>query len=388
MNKKNHGGTENTKKHREFKLLLRDLSASVVKFLLLILLINFKTSTFALQSFEPTNVTINLNKSLQPDSIGYNLPQELPRLLYSKIMDGSLTLWDSPMKEITISADALKGIEQSSGTSFSSIDNLFIHEIWELSKRYLDTKTIGFTFINKNEKGTVSYGYIDYKDVMVLLDKNNIPCNANGFLNTTFREAIQSKQFNFSIVQFGSDDFKSNPSQAFEIKNQLFSNPQVKLYNGPKDITRYKSITYEIYKEGNENNDAVFSSLSSYFKDNLEQFYNLGGDQTIPFFKKDPELNFTKIRVTELFKLDKGIVTSEITTIQLFINGKYLPTSNIESMRQIDVTVKFKPLETFISEKSYVYYISSINSEELKEINSVEIIRKLKDGHWKKLVEH
>lgn len=380
--------TQRNKRNESMRLLLRFMRASVLKLCLILFLLGFKTSSFALQSFEPTNVTINLNKSLQPDSIGYNLPQELPRILYSKIMDGSLTLWDSPLKEITISADALKGIELSSGTSFSSIDNLFIHEIWELSKRYLDTRTIGFTFINKNEKGSVSYGYIDYKDVMVLLDKNNIPCNANGFLNTTFREAIQNKQFNFSIVQFGSDDFKSNPSQAFEIKNQLFSNPHVKLYNGPKDIARYKSITYEIYKEGNQNNEAVFSSLSGYFKDNLEQFYNLGGDQTVPFFKKDPELNFTKIRVTELYKLDKGIVTSEITTIQLFINGRYLPTSNIESMRQIDVTVKFKPLETFISEKSYVFSISSINSEEVKNLDNSAIIAKLNGGQWNRLVEH
>ncbi|MFM9945703.1 MAG: hypothetical protein ACKVQB_10775 [Bacteroidia bacterium] len=342
----------------------------------------------SLQSFEPTNVTINLNKLLQPDSIGYNIPAELPRLIYSKIIDGSLILWDSPLKEIKISPDALKGIEQSSQTSFSNLENMFIHEIWELSKRYLDTKTIGFTFINKNEKGPVSYGYIDYKDIVVILDKNTIPCNANGFVNTTFREAIQGKQFSFSIVQFGLDDFKTNPKKAFEIQNQLFNNPKVKLYNSPKNTNQFKTITYEIYREGNENNEAVFSALSNYFKDNLEQFLNLGGDQTIPFFKKDPEINFTKIKVTELYKLEKGNITSEIATIQLFINGKYLPTSDIETMRQIGITVKFKPLETFINEKGYVFNIVSINSEEIKGLDSIEIIKKLNEGHWNRLVEH
>jgi hypothetical protein len=189
-------------------------------------------------------------------------------------------------------------------------------------------------------------------------------------------------------VQFGDDDFKTNQGRAFEIQKQLFYNPQVKLYNAPKDIIRYKNITYEIYREGNENNEAVFSSLSSYFKDNLEQFFNLGGDQTIPFFKKDPVLNFTKIKVTELYKLDKGTVTSEISTIQLFINGKYLPTSDIGTMRQIGITVKFKPLETFIGEKSYVFNITSINSEEIKGADGIEIIRKLNEGKWKSLVEH
>ncbi len=388
MNKKKQGGTEETEKHGEFLFLLCDFRASVVKILLLILLTNLKFSSFALPSFEPTNVIISLNKSLQPDSIGYNLPLELPRFVYSKIVDGSLTLWDSPMKEIKISAEALKGIEQSSGTSFSSIDNLFIHEIWEMSKRYLDTKTIGFTFINKSEKGTISYGYIDYKEIVSLLDKQFIPCNANGYFNTTFREAIQNKLFNFSIVQFGSDDFKSNPSRAFEIKNQTFNNPQIKIYNAQKEIARYKLITYEITKTGNENNEALFSSLSNYFNDNLEQFLNLGGDQTISFLKKEPQINFTKINVTEQFKTENGKITSEIKTINFFVNGKNVPECDILSIRKLDIIVKFKPFETFINEKNYVYDITSINSEEVNNIDNLAIITKLKEGIWNRLVEH
>ena len=342
----------------------------------------------ALTSFGPTNVTLNLSSSLQPDSIGYNLPKELPGIIYTKIIDGSVALWDGPAKEIQISADALQAIEKSSGTIFTSVDNLFIHEVWELSRRYLDSKTIGFTFINKNEKGSVAYGFVDYKDIVELLNKVNIPTNANGYLNTSFREAIQNKQFNFSIIQFGADDFKAHPNRAFEIQKQLFNNPKVKMFNEPKEKARFKTITYELARTGNNQNEAVFSALNSYFENNLEQFYNLGGDQLVSFYKKNPEINFTKIKVSELYKLDKGVVTFEISAIHLFIYGKHLAESDIGTMRQIGVTVNFKPLETFISEKNYDMVITQINSEEIKSADSAAILLKLKEGNWKSLIVH
>jgi hypothetical protein len=340
------------------------------------------------QSFEATNVIINLKQSLQPDSLGYNLPQELPKFLYPKIIDGSLSLWDSPKKEIRISADALQSIEQSSGTDFTSIGNLFIHEIWELSKRYLDAKTIGFTFINKTEKGSVSYGFIDYKDVMVMLGKFNIPSNANGFVNVTFKEAIQSKQFNFSIVQFGADNFKNNPGEAFEIQKRIFNNPKVKLFNGPKNVARYKLVAYEINRNGSENNQALFSSLTNYFKENLEQFFNLGGEEVISFLKKNPDIKITKMSVIERYKLDKGVVTSEILSVQFFVNGKYLKETELTELREIGATINFKPLETFIMEKEFVYKITFINQEATSDLNEAEIMQKIKQGKWRQLVKH
>ena len=312
-------------------------------------------------SFEPTNVLITLKKSSQADSIGYNLPSEFAKFLYPKIMDGTISLWDGPLKEIRITADALKEIEQSSQKKFSSGDYLLIHEIWTLAKRTLDTKTIGFTFLTINESGKVTYVYIDYKDIMVLLDKNFIPANANGFLNITFRETIQNKEFNFSINQFGSDDFKADPSKAFEIQNQLFNNSSIKVYLASKDIARYKSITYEVLKNGTENNDSLFLALSLYFRNNLEQFFNLGGDQSVSFINKEPEINITKLKVNELYKTYKGQVTSEITSIQFYVNGKYLPPNDLATLRKTEVNIKSQTLENFILEKKYDLTITSIN---------------------------
>lgn len=339
-------------------------------------------------SFEPTNVLITLKKSSQADSIGYNLPSEFAKFLYPKIMDGTISLWDGPLKEIRITADALKEIEQSSQKKFSSGDYLLIHEIWTLAKRTLDTKTIGFTFLTINESGKVTYGYIDYKDIMVLLDKNFIPANANGFLNITFREAIQNKEFNFSINQFGSDDFKADPSKAFEIQNQLLNNSSIKVYLASKDIARYKSITYEVLKNGTENNDSLFLALSLYFRNNLEQFFNLGGDQSVSFINKEPEINITKLKLNELYKTYKGQVTSEITSIQFYVNGKYLPPNDLATLRKTEVNIKSQTLENFILEKKYDLTITSINSEEINNRNSFELIKKINEGNWKQLVKH
>ena len=97
-------------------------------------------------SFEPTNVLITLKKSSQADSIGYNLPSEFAKFLYPKIMDGTISLWDGPLKEIRITADALKELEQSSQKKFSSGDYLLIHEIWTLAKRTLIPKQLVLHF--------------------------------------------------------------------------------------------------------------------------------------------------------------------------------------------------------------------------------------------------
>ncbi len=305
-------------------------------------------------------------------------------------MEGSATLWDSPLKEVKISAEALKGIESSSNTSFSSLENLFVHEIWELSRKYLDTKIIGFSFINKGSKGQVSYGFIDYKDVVEILDKSNIPCNANGAVNTTFREAIQSKVFNFSIVQFGNDDFKNNPANAFKIQKQLFGNPEVELYKDQGERTKYKTLSYEIHAHGGEQNALLFSALSYYFTNNLETFYNMAGEESTRYLKKNPSLSFSKMQVTELYKSEKGKISSELTSIQLYTEGKPLQATSVETYRKMGITVMFKPIDLYLTEKNYGLSIVSINAEELNKPleESANIIKKLNAGQWSDLVKH
>lgn len=359
-----------------------------LRFIFFVILLGFHLPSFGIASFDATQIVITLKKSSQHDSIGYNLPAELTKLLHSKIMDGSLILWDGPAKEIKISTEALTSLEQSSNTLFKSSEILNIHEIWSLSKRTLDNKTTGFSFGNMTSSGAISYGFIDYKDIASLLDKTYIPGNANGYLNTTFREAVQGKQFNYEITQFGADDFKNDPTRAFELQNQLFNNSSIKVYNPSKDVVRFKTISYEIYKNENENNEAIFSSLSAYFMENLEYFLNLGGDQTVSYLNKNPQINLTKINVTEQYKMEKGLISSEIQSIHFFVNGKYIAVDNLKTFPSIEILVKSKPFESFIQEKVYDFTITAINSQKIENMDNYEIVQKLKKGHWNRLLEH
>ena len=144
------------------------------------------------------------NRSEQADTFGCNIVNAITQSIYEKVCDGSLTLWDSQKKEISISASTLKSIEKSSGVSFDHQETVFIYEIWDQGKKEITTQTIGFSFIHK--RGTseeVLFGYVDYKDVADLFYKSRINTNASGNFSATFSSVLDSKGFNYTLVQFG-----------------------------------------------------------------------------------------------------------------------------------------------------------------------------------------
>jgi len=358
------------------------------QFIFLLGILIVKLPVMAISSFGPTNVLLKLSKQKQDDTIGYNLVLELPKLLYPKIMDGSVILWDSPSKTTKISAEGLKELEKTNGIYFDFSENLFIEEVWTLSKRAIETKTLGFTFKGNTENGLITFGFIDYNDIFSLLQNTFIPSNANGFSNTGYIEAIKGKHFNYEILQFGQDNFTNDESRASELKNQLFNNPSIKKYNSPVGVAKYKSIGYEIEHNENENNDALFNSLTEYFKENIEQFMNLGGYQIISLLDKEPKINITKIIVWEEYKMQNGIISSEIKNIQMVVNGKKMLATDIKNIRKIEALVKSKPLDIFIQEKVYDLTVDFINDEEIKNQDGFEIIRKLNEGQWKNLLDN
>ena len=92
--------------------------------------------------------------------------------------------------------------------------------------------------------------------------------------------------------------------------------------------------------------------------------------------------------MNELYKTYKGQVTSEITSIQFYVNGKYLPPNDLATLRKTEVNIKSQTSENFILEKKYDLTITSINSEEINNRNSFELIKKINEGNWKQLVKH
>ena len=126
----------------------------------------------------------------QDDSLGFNLVESLPALVYGFIIDGKVTLWDSPKKEDKIEPKTLLQIEKYAQTSFKVTNQLFIYEKWIKDRKNFSIETVGFYFSSKKPDGEeVAYGYVDYAELDSVLEFTLIPSNADGNCNMTFGDA-------------------------------------------------------------------------------------------------------------------------------------------------------------------------------------------------------
>ncbi|MCC6721460.1 MAG: hypothetical protein IT243_04605 [Bacteroidia bacterium] len=333
-----------------------------------------------MKSFDATKVLLSVNIHQQPDSLGYNIVKEFPKFIYPKIMDGLINLWNNPNKEIRISPATLTHIQKSSNTTFESLENLFIHEIWELNNNYFEKSIIGFTFINKTSEGNVSYGFVDYEDVKKLLEKINIPCNANGFVNISYEEVFKNMKFNFAIVQFGNDDFKDSPLKSLKIKKYIFENPKIKYLSDIKKKSKIKLVKFEILNNDSLQNKLLFSSVSGFFEENTDELYNKEAGIDSNYFKNNPEIVFSKIKVTEVIKYDEDGIINKISSVQFVMENLSLPYYTSDMINKIGITVNFKPLNEFLLEKGYELNITHVNNEEIQPFKSKEILSKLLNG--------
>ncbi|MEO8088268.1 MAG: hypothetical protein ABI763_15715, partial [Bacteroidota bacterium] len=80
---------------------------------------------------EEIRVLLFVNTYDQADSVGFNIVQSLPELVYDQIVSGKVVLWDSPKKEDRIEPKTLMQIEKDAQTSFQLTNQLFIYENWK-----------------------------------------------------------------------------------------------------------------------------------------------------------------------------------------------------------------------------------------------------------------
>jgi hypothetical protein len=152
------------------------------RFLHIAFILLSSTSLYAgkIRTYTEVPALIHLVKNEQEDTNGFNLVEYLPQLIYQKINEGKVTLWDSPKKQLSISSSALKNIENNNNVSFARTQHLFINELWTSSRRRTEFVIVGFSFLSESAKGKVSFGYVDIQDVLGLLSTELIPCNVNG----------------------------------------------------------------------------------------------------------------------------------------------------------------------------------------------------------------
>jgi len=344
-------------------------------------------SCFQLQarfkSYTEIPVLIHLYGSNQSDTNGFNLVYELPRLIYKKINEGSLTLWDSPKKQIAISASALKNIEVNNNTSFANVESLFINEVWTSSRRRTEFYIVGFSFLAETDKGRISFGYVDALEAFPFLSQNLISTNVNGPAELSFINALYSKKFDFSVIQFGNTDFSKNMGLAQTIKKEAFYSKKkiIGLYTLPKT----KMVSYVLEKNLQDPNDpaaAVLLSIENFLNESKEVFFEIGGSKYYNFEKYKSEVSITRIEITEVWEKRGNLIFYYPRYVQLYANNKPLNLLSFDEIMKWKLLIKFKSLEDILTEKNYLFTIFKLNNTMIPANEATFYYKALKDYQW------
>lgn len=324
---------------------------------------------------------IHLNIEKQSDTFGFNLVAEIPSFIYKNIIDGKITLWDSPKKQIKITPQALQSIELQSNTKFYSSENLFMNELWSSSNKKTLFAIIGFSFLNENEKGKISYGYVDFSEAFAVLASSKIRCNVNGPAELTYVEALFSRRYHYNLVQFGNKNFNNNPEESIKIKQKA----QNKKISGQFFFPKTKEISYiiDIESDNKKSPGNIFiKGFEDFLNKNREEFFNLGGNKYYDYQTYKSELVVTRVEVTEVWtKTNKGIEYS-VKHIQLFVNNKPLNPISLEQLHAYELLFYFKSPEDYCKEKQFSFHLSKVNGIYISETDAPKFMRAINEYSW------
>jgi len=340
----------------------------------------------ALAGYDYTPVLIHLNKEKQHDTVGFNLVEHLPAVIYKRIMDGSVPLWGSPLKKIKISVERLKQIEEESNTSFLENDNIFINEYWKLFRKNFEFHVTGFTFFNRSETGVkVNYGFVDADDIKGVLNSLVIPCNANGNRMLSYWEAILSKRYHFSLVKFGKVDFVKKPRKSIELKQEAFECEKIK--HNALILPDEKMVFSKIVKSGQyskNKNYVIFTALEKYFNENIQEFLNIAPEGKFSHLDKNLKVKIDGIELVENWTRDEltGVILTETIALTIYANGVKLQTLKKSDIENLSFLIEFKAFADYLQDKSYEYIITRINSEDIMGYKAKEVQQALESKPW------
>jgi len=330
-------------------------------------------------------VLIHLNKKEQLDTFGFNLVKSLPKLVYSLVKEGKVKLWDSPKKTIQISFATLNNIENSTATKFIETKDLFFNEVWSSTRKKTTFNILGFSFINKNEKGnSVSYGFIDMEDIYLLLADSIIPTNANGSYNITFIDALYSRNYHFNVVQFGNSTFKNDISQSLSVKEKAF-NKKKRIINKIV-LSTAKSIVYEIVKT--EKSKGFYKAMQGFLNDNPEFFFNNGGNKVFTHLLPSFYFSISKIEITEFWDKTDGLTTYTPQYIRLYFNNIPLPPISMEKFNIYRLKIAFQDIKYTLQVKNFDYILKKINHQEIPSAQSGKYIKAFENYFWTQITEY
>lgn len=336
---------------------------------------------------------LRVKRSEQPDSLGFNLVEQITKITYQLIQQNKIKLWDSPSKEIQITAASLQEIEQASSTSFKDEDVIYVYESWTEAKREIQTKTIGISFSNRDSRNQeVSYGYVDYADLARYLNEKPAEVNANGNYGETPAFYLTAKKFNFSLVQFNNKVIQSADESQKTLRGFMgrsrFSVPQSDFSNEES-----KNIVYLVdRKPGGDtllsnNSSSFFNAVENYLLTNKEEFFNLGGDKVQNFVSGKQSLRVTSIEVNEVWKKSSGRISYEPKSIRFYVNDSALNNIPLSEMTMMDLEINGQKLVLALLDKKFNFTITKINSQDIALRQAFVYLKALREYHWNQLTE-
>ena len=352
---------------------------------LFLLLIFFSKNIFA----EEIPVLLFVNTYDQADSLGFNIVESLPALVYDQIMEGKVTLWDSPKKEDRIDAKTLRQIEKYAEVSFKVTNQLFIYENWIKDRKNLKIMPVGFFFSAKKPNGEeIAYGFIDYAEVDSIFKVTLVPANADGNCSMTFDDVLKQKLYNYNIVQYGSRKVES-VAEAIKIKNDINPSLPGKKWSDQDDC---KIILYAIEDSALSKEPAFIESrrflaaTGKYLTENPEFFLNIGGDQ----LTLDPsgyKIKVTKVEMEEYWVRNGDNIDYSIYKMQIYVNNNPLNELSLNEIQQLDFLIGFKPVNDFLKEKEFYFRILRINSQDIPPDKSAAYLNGIRELRWAQLIE-
>ncbi len=354
------------------------------KIVFLILFISFFGVINAKKIYTEVPALVHLPKSEQADTFGFNLVDQLPKLIYQEIKAGRIKLWNSPKKQVVLSFEALQKIESDNSVSFSKVENLFFNELWSTTLRKTNFAVIGFSFLAESPKGKISFGYIDFKEVLPILLNNFISTNVNGVQHLSYANAIYSRRYYFNLLQFGNNDFTSDMATSFKIKKDAFYSK--KRVQGLVKLKNEKEVVYTFEKNPGDENDPstlVFKNIENYLNDNKAQVLKIGGEK---YFNSDvstlSDFTVTRIEITETWIKKGASIRYLPLNIKIFVNNKPLNNMTISEFNQWQLLFKFKSIEDILIEKQFQLNLYKINSELIAFNESELYLRALNEFKW------
>ena len=339
-------------------------------------------SCIELQAYTGMKAILLVNRNLQKDTIGYNIADDMARVCYQAIQNGSIKLWESPEKNTVVDFSKLQEQESNNHSKFIHPRNIFIYEEWSLEKNKYRFITKGISFTGTDSSGKdIFFGYIAMNDaVNKLFDSSYANVNADGYYGTTLLQELQSRHFEFDIVFFKNKpvrNFKKGQKLIKEVlsaKNSTYKNqsPDTKL------------VEYSIEAGPSILSDAsgkLITTLQNFFNENPQEFFNLGGDKMYSFMRESHVI-LSNILVSEIWTKTKDSITGTPVDFIPYVVGNPLQGISVQQLNEWHVKYNGADFAGEIAKKNFYYRITKINSTWIPGENSEKLKSKLLKGDW------